>query len=581
MIDSLSFINASWFCYVITSAIVLLIIFILKEWYQSKNQRLYVNILIAFFGIFALSMIALKPAIETEIDVSKMAILTTNYDEAILDSLKNKHKNLRIENYQKGRALLDRADLPTSIFVLGQGIAPFDLWQLDSLKVSYINNFSPRGITKLKYQQNYIIGENATISGYYEQAIKGHKLFLENPGGQAIDSILLTSDNSQTFQLKADLNIIGNYTYTITEKDSLNRRIKSNPLPIKIKEQNNIRVLMINGFPTFETKYLKNYLAEMGHAVVVRSQITKGRFKYEYFNTENRPQTSLTTSNLEHFDLIIIDANSLLNISSTQRNNLENAIKENGLGLLIQPTSRLFRASSNLVPFTFGSDKTLEATFSNSKNITLSKYPYTFKKDMLLEPIHYTKATISSAYKHFGNGRISSTTYNNTFELVLNGKLNAYQKLWSDIITQTSKRQIKTLFWEQNDVLTFKDQPFNFKLRTLLHKPKVKSSFGYSIPIQQHVDISSVWQGTSYPKTSGWHKHFAEQDTLQQFDYFVNEPSDWEAFQINNIIKSNTNYFKNYSVSSVIQTRREPIRLIWFYIMLLSCFGYLWLEPKL
>ena len=114
-------------------------------------------------------------------------------------------------------------------------------------------------------------------------------MFLEDPSGQVLDSITLNGQKSQDFQLSTNLKLKGNFVYQLVEKDSLGVVINREPLPLIIKEQVQFHILIINASPSFETKNLKNYLAESGHKVTIRSQMTKDRYKYEYFNMDNRP----------------------------------------------------------------------------------------------------------------------------------------------------------------------------------------------------------------------------------------------------------------------------------------------------
>ncbi|WP_431137742.1 hypothetical protein, partial [Psychroserpens mesophilus] len=88
-----------------------------------------------------------------------------------------------------------------------------------------------------------------------------------------------------------------------------------------------------------------NFLAENGHSVVVRSQLTKGRYKFEYFNTEAVPVYQLTENGLQPFDLVIIDADSYLELPTSSKAALDFNIQEEGLGLFVQPSPAIFNQS--------------------------------------------------------------------------------------------------------------------------------------------------------------------------------------------------------------------------------------------
>ncbi|MFT5216322.1 MAG: hypothetical protein ACI83H_001444 [Glaciecola sp.] len=130
---------------------------------------------------------------------------------------------------------------------------------------------------------------------------------------------MFSTDSTQTFKLSTQLNIIGNYEYNIVEKDSLGSIISSNPIGVRVNSENTLSILIINGFPAFETKYLKNYLAEKGHEVVVRSQVTRGKFKYEYFNKTTKPPVDFSEKSIQNYDLVIIDSQSFRSLGKISK----------------------------------------------------------------------------------------------------------------------------------------------------------------------------------------------------------------------------------------------------------------------
>ena len=75
----------------------------------------------------------------------------------------------------------------------------------------------------------------------------------------------------------------------------------------------------------------------MDHEVLVRSQLTKGKYKFEYFNRERTPIYDFSQERLMKFDIIFIDANSYNNLSSKSFSELINTVKGHGLGIIVQP----------------------------------------------------------------------------------------------------------------------------------------------------------------------------------------------------------------------------------------------------
>ena len=498
----LAFLNNEWFWPTTIISIIIWLIFIWKEWSRYPKTKFFANILIAFIAILALACIALKPLRPTEGKSFKAVIVTNDYKEKQLDSLKKAYPNLMIIPYSDGESIFENSDIPEHVFLIGNGIKSYDLWQLDSINTTYLGGNLPRGIIKLNYNTENHVGKNIKIKGLYQDAIKGSKLLLEKPGGQALDSIFLSSAKAQDFQLSTNIKISGKLVYNIVEKDSLNNIITKYPLPINATEENRLSILIINDFPTFESKYLKNYLATKGHKVIVRSQLTKDRYKYEYFNSKNRPTINFNRKNIEIFDLIIIDAASLNKLSRRQRYAIEQSVRKDGLGVFIQPDNSFFNSNSRLVPFAFKKNKNTTATLKNWPRTKINTYPYNFRQDFALQAIQLANTKILSTYKRLEIGRIGTTTTQNTYQLLLNGHQEVYQDIWSKIVENTSKKKIKTVEWAKNSLFSFENEPMHFKVRTQVEKPKISTDEEMHIPLQRNLDIASIWNGKTYPKKS-------------------------------------------------------------------------------
>ncbi|MBG6133349.1 hypothetical protein IWQ47_004724 [Aquimarina sp. EL_43] len=584
MIDQITFLNDNWILQIGIGGIILWTVFIWKEWPEFGKRRFWIKITISFLAITSLAIIALKPAISTANTITtKMVLLTEGYDKEQLDSLARIHKKLKKHLYKANHPIFDGVDTPDSVFVLGYGVKPYDLWKLDNYNVSYLGRKTPSGVIRFKYDYKNTVGKRQVFTGLYANPQKGNRLILEGPGGAGLDSVSLLVGEQQKFEFTTNLNVKGNYLFSLVEKDTLGKILSTDPIPLIVEDSTPLKIVVINGFPTFETKYLKNYLAEMGHQVLVRSQITKGRYKFEYFNMERIPMGAFSKKNLEPFDLVIIDANSFKNLGRASRIALENSVKENGLGIFIQPDSNFFRASNGLGAFNFVSEKNTETRLDSETKIKLSKHAFVFKDEFLLQHIHTKPNTkIISGYKHLGKGRIGTTVLENTYELVLDGHTTAYQHIWSKLITSLSRKETSPVEWEATSIIAYKDHPFTFEVRTSIPKPIVKTSKKHSISMRSDIDIANLWKGVIYPRDFGWNTQFIEQDTTKVFEYFAADTSHWRSQMLYKTIEENKRRYKKSLKNEIIQNHTiRPIPLLGFYLLFLLCAGYLWLEPKL
>lgn len=582
MTERFTFLNEQWFWPICFIALLVWLVFLWKERSDFGKQRFYLKSAVSLISVIAVVLIALKPMISSSKDSSQMVLLTNGYEETQVDSLIKTNKGLTVESYVAGSSIYKNDDAPSSLFVLGEGLKSFDLWQLDSIPSILIEGNTPTGITRLKYNSSYTVGDLEIIKGIYSNGSRGHKLILQGPSGIALDSVELTTEATQEFQMTLDSKISGNYLFNVLEKDSVGKTITKDPLPVTILKQDPLKILIINGAPTFETKYLKNFLANEGHEVAVRSRLTTSRYKFEYFNLKIKPVIGFTEKKLEIFDLVIIDANSLRNLSRTGRSALETSIRDNGLGLLIQPENSYFTASFQLSPFSFTSEKSNDASIEEWPKITIGKHPFRFKAETRIEPILNSNSKTLSAYKRIGSGRIGTTLLQNTYDLVLNGRSETYRYLWAKTIKSLSKRGRPTVEWSSNGIVGYKDEPFKFQLRTSLNEPIVNTNDESTIPMRSHMDISTLWEGTSFPREIGWQKFNVQQDTTATFSFYVTDTTHWRSLNTYRTIKANKRHLTNTNVIDSMPNKSfSLINPIWFFIIFTLGIGYLWLAPKL
>lgn len=581
MSDSYTFLNAAWFWPALVFWVILISVFIWKERAFSGNKGFTLKIVLIFLAVSSLALLALKPALLKEVKEGRVVITTYNFKQSQLDSLKKAYRNLKVIDYNNDESLLGLSN-SEEIFVLGSGIPTYDLWSLKNIPVTYLPGQELSGIIKLNYKQENNVGNQLDVKGIFANPRSKNRLVLEDAGGTALDSLIFDSEEKEHFQLSTHLKVSGNFVFSIVEKDSLGEVLNRNTLPVKINESKTPRILILNAFPTFEIKYLKNFLADLGHEVVVKNRITTGRYKFEFFNTEQKNLRSLNFSNLEGFDLVILDAEFLKNLSNSERNALLKSIKSSGLGLLILGEAKALNNLGDFSVFTPQSVSTLEVGFDKLKTVRLAIQPYRLKQEFGLEEIHTSNASIFSAYKRLGQGRIGTTMLKDTWQLLLDGKQDVYQQIWSEIIEQVSKRESILASFSPIDKFAVKDEPFTFEIRTSLENPRIFDQNDRLIPLKQDLNASETWSGVTYPLSLGWQQLNMEQDSTLSYEYYVHQSESWKSLRYFKTQQANLKFFKEtISGNKDISQVYVAIHPFWFFGIFLLSMASLWLMPKL
>ncbi|WP_145758363.1 hypothetical protein [Sediminicola sp. YIK13] len=508
-------------------------------------------------------------------------ILTRGYEQNQVDSLKKIHKSIKTIPYNINEPLGKSIDSVGAFYILGEGLQPFDFWQLDKVPAQIVEGYKPLGITKLNYNSDVIVGDELAVKGSYSNGKKGNRLVLSNPRGAGIDSIVLSGLVEENFMLTMTPKVVGKFKYTLVEKDSLGTIISSEPLPLNIEDRSSLNILILNKFPIFETKYLKNYLAEIGHEVTVRSQITTNKYKFEYFNTEKKPFFSFSDDQLDKYDLLFIDSESYVGLSRKNLSTIHRSIRNSGLGLFIQPDAILFTLAPERTSFSFLPSQRDKSGLEFLPNKELDKYPYEFKMGYGLEKIHHFNNNTITAYRRMESGRVGTTLIQNTYQLLLEGHKEAYEQFWSEIISALAKRKYLQTEWINNSGFAYQDQPFHPTIRTSIINPVILNSEEIEIPIQRDVHIESKWYATTYPTKIGWSQLHVNNDSLSTYDYYVMDTLNWKSLNAFNTRKENQRHFSGSMENQKKVKFLQPINRFWFFLIFVVGMGYLWLEPKL
>jgi len=339
-------------------------------------------------------------------------------------------------------------------------------------------------------------------------------------------------------------------------------------------------VVMLSAFPSFEFKYLKNYLAELNHQVLVRSQLTQGRFKYEYFNQERKPFNTLATSNLTDLDLLILDAGAWQSLSRNEQNSIKDAVTQEGLGVFVMPSEELFNGSQPLIDFKF--TRTAQTEVELQDGTAVSTFGYYLNTVTNFNATLKSGNQILAGQRFLGFGSVSTTVLSNTYALQLKGNQERYKSLWSAILKSVLKPESGDVFWEERDQISTPNEPYTIKFRTANSEFSLTDADGNTIPAAQHPHIPELWSATFYPEETGWFTlSFSAGETLSEHAYYVFAEEDWQTIKASARVKANKGFFNNADADVNEVLVKRPINLLYFFVMFVLAMGYLWLEPKL
>ena len=562
--------------------------FLWQEWKRPFRFRTMRMTAVCIMMIM-LAAILLRPSFKVEKSGS-ILLLTQGYDKMIADSLLKVNPDLTVMHtpgvapYKKSSGLTSYQDLDANggniAHVLGQGLPTHALDLMDDKRFDFFPAPIPNGITELLIPQRLVVNRQQTLGGTFNNSSGKKWIYLNGPAGKE-DSVILNGNGMKPFSLSFSPRQSGNILYNLTVKDSTGNSAQEN-IPLHIAASATLNILFIQSYPTFETQYLKNFLTQKKHTLVLRYQLSQNNFRYEYANRSPLQINQLTKAVLTEFDVLIIDKDALQKLSVTERNSIKESI-QSGLGLLTILNTPLKKNEkpTDLFPFELTAvtnDTTVIAT--GSKEIVLPALPIRVVASPSLQPVIKNKSGILAGYTYDGAGKIAFQFLQETFRLTLSGDSVGYSNLWSPLIENIARQHRETATLKiTNRFPWYTDEPLHIQI---ISSPEKQTLFADSvqIPIREDVILDDVWHATVWADDPGWHLlHTANGVSLP---YYVSKKNEWKSLSIAEQMKANFITKDNsLKISGEKIVEQKEISPLYFYLLFVLAAGFIWLAPKL
>lgn len=552
-------------------------------WMENKRRAglLSLRIFAVLLVVVALAGFIMQPKYSTT--TSEQAILlTSGFRRSQADSILNLYPSMKVFHAAAARPFkssgtsISRGDLTGKhvAFILGQGLPvdSLDMFALESYQ--FIPSAYPEGIIRLFIPPNIFPGRSHNIYGVYNNTSGiPVNLFLNGPGGKE-DSAYISNKGYQHFKLSMVPKRPGNFLFSIQSHDSLQGQ-----LPVRVEKHQPLDILFIQHYPSFETRHLKEFLSRH-HRLVVRSQLSKSRFRYEYVNRDQRAIGRLTRQSLSEFDLVIIDTDALQALSSSDGNNLRSEIQA-GLGMLplFNTTPAKVNGLEPLVFRNYGSDTAHVHAGRNGKRI-LAAWPSKEISERAVIPVLQNKNRVLSGYRYHGIGKIGFQLLQQTYGLFLQGDSTAYSEVWTNLLEQISRsRKSGFNMHKKSGFPHFPDRPVALEIISSGERPAMSVN-GIIIPLKENLLIDDLWEATFWADKPGWNTVLIGGDSPNA-DLYISDLSEWRSLAIANKIDETARRAGSALSEPKFQIMRFHVPLWIFYFLFLTGAGCLWLVPKL
>ncbi|ALI99173.1 hypothetical protein [Rufibacter tibetensis] len=573
--------------------------------HRPDRKRFPWRLLASWVAVACLVLLLAPPKSTRSYNASEVILLTEGYNSDTLQALV---KRLRPKpqvyafgaEAKKAETITDLASFQQehpavkTLHVLGYGLPAEELSALSSLRVVPHLSELPAGVMAASWPQEITVGETITVQGrFHGSTVQNVKVLLQ-AAGLPRDSVEVKKGTDQSFSLKFNPKTAGQFVYSLRWKDE-NDSVHQEELPVTVKTPRKLNVLLLSSAPSFEGKFLKNTLAEQGHRVAVRNQVSKGIYATEWVNQPTLNLNRLTPALLQKFDVVFLDDVTLQSLGAGEKQALQQAVRQQGLGIL---TSISQRPPKPINFFTEGVFRTISEKQARSAalrwpkqasaNAVLSLSNSILQPREGQQPLVWEQNPAQTQVLRYrkGMGQVGISLVPETFPLVMEGKEALYQQYWATVLTALAKpeEEVLAIAPHQNSAPFQLLQPVSFLASSSSVGEKTLATasgaavdaYSYASPLLPSQQVFTLW-----PKTKGWYS--LQEKTGAKANFYVHSETAWhtkrlhlrqQALQKAAVASASTSGASKF-------TREESLPLWIFGLGLVFSLGFLWLEEKI
>jgi hypothetical protein len=571
--------------WVLIAAVTLAIVFVTLEWKKDSRFKL-LRSFAQLVAVASVALLILRPSIRKEYDGNQTIILTPNFKREKVDSLLSLYPNAQLKrtkqagDYRDAQVIDALDEIRGATYVIGDGFNAAELDEIPAKQFDYIPGPQATGIISVVTEQPRV---NQTSKIQVRVNGSAKTVVIKSPG-RAEDSITVVGDKSWS-QLKIRPKQAGQFLYSIITKDEKGVVVEEQPLALNILPEQKLRILILQEYPTSEVRYLKNFLADRGHAITLRYQLSRNIYRHEFANSEQKKISRIDSESLSGFDLAVVDSDVLKKLSMGERKQVSNSIRS-GLGLLVlfNESPQTNKSFDDVIGVSFAPARTDTAYLPivpGATTVVRTLGATALTEESFTPLLQTTDKKILSGYRYHGLGKSGFNLVTETYRFLIEGNETIYAAIWSPLLSELARKKQENFSIR---ILTpepiYANEPVSIEILAASGQPSLMSD-SVSIPLTEDVLIDDRWIGKTWFGESGWHTLTIPEDSTK-VNLYVYKKDELKAVRLVNqqkLTSFRNSSNKGTSINSV--TGYEVISPVWFFMTFLIAAGFLWLSPKL
>lgn len=552
------------------------------EQYKRRNKKnLALRLLACLIATVSLTCLGLTIAYKKAAAANDTVILITNgySDDSIHTFEQTQNKQYTTTTFKE--FIINDINSYKTLHVFGYGLSDDELQQLRNTPIIFHPQAIANGITNAQWQPSIQAGEKLRVQGTYNNATNTPVILQLNGLNTLFDSLIIPANSKQNFQLTTTPRQQGKAVYTITALAN-NKVIEEEPLPFEVQPNDTLNVLMLASSPSFENKFLKNWLADNAYHVSLRSTTSKDKFNNSFINTPSSSIEHITTNTLNKYDVLLCDAEGFTHLGKDEQYAIQSSV-ENGLGLVVNADTILPSSFfSAYFPVYSITDKP-QALHINTNGSILNPLP--IQQPLYIRMQAGIQAAATDSAKQllagialYGAGKIAVTTLNNTYNWMLSGDKESYAAYWSSLLSKATTNKSNKLIVTFSPPLPVLNQPLHITVQGNTNQPLTINNT--PVYLAQSTTLPYEWNGTYWPGQTGWHTLKQGGDSI---NFYVYAGNDWKYLQASQKIIATKQYASAHTATSnnsSTLTIDVPVNKFYFVIIFLIASIFLWIERK-
>ena len=479
------------------------------------------------------------------------------------------------------------------LHVVGHGLAESELQVLGSMPVQLHPAMAFTGFRTALWKQKLALGEVLHVEGTVA-APKGSKpawVYLR-AAGTVRDSVRLPAGTG-AFQLRYQPKTTGLALYELLLRRTGQPQV-AEPIPVEVTPSPLPAVLLLTATPSFEFKFLKNYLAEAHYPVALRTTVSRGMVQTDFVNQPALALTTLTPAVLAHYAVIILDTPTLAGLSGPEVMTLQSAINSGRLGLVVLangtalPRAAPARADFAVLPRAAAQAVPQALTWADAPAEARAAIPAQLRPAPALRPLVIGPGqALVAASRRLGLGFVVVSVVPETFQWALQDRTPVYASFWNRLLTAATPPAQPAAAWHATPRWPRPHQPLTLHLAAAM--PEAQPTVGaldggpaVRLALRQDTRLPEWSTAQFWPVAAGWHQVRGPGRTTHSF--YIFPATAWQGPELQE--RQQSTVLRASTAAAITRPQamdavQVPWPAAWFFGLFLLAAGYLWLEEKL